>query len=295
MSQRPAWTADAALLAITVIWGATFVTVKGALDDSDPFTFLTWRFTLGALSAALLAGRHLRELEVWRRGLPLGVLMFLGYALQTLGLQTTSPARSAFLTGLTVVFVPFATRVVARLPPRQPLEPVKLAAWLSLGLAAAGLWQLSGVDLLAPWSAGDLLTLACAVAYGFHIAATGRAAPGVHPLALVTVQLTVTAACSATATLVVPTRLTLTPSFLGAVALTGLVASTFAISVQVWAQARTAAVRAAVIYSLEPVFAVAWGLALGNPWPLRAELVGGGLLIAAVLVSELGAALAARA
>ena len=283
--------ADAALLGITAIWGATFVTVKGALDESDPFTFLTWRFTLGAASAALLARGQLRDPAVWRRGLPLGGLMFLGYALQTLGLQTTSPARSAFLTGLTVVFVPFATRVVALVPPRQPVEPVKLAAWLSLGLAAAGLWQLSGVELLAPWSTGDLLTLACALAYGFHIAATGRAAPGVAPLALVAVQLTVTAGLSAAATLVVPTHLTLTPGFLGAVALTGLVASTFAISVQVWAQARTAAVRAAVIYSLEPVFAVAWGLALGTPWPVASELVGGGLLIGAVLVSELGAAL----
>jgi len=292
---RPAWTADAAMLAITVIWGATFVTVKGALDDSDPFTFLTLRFAVGAASAALLARGQLADPAVWRRGLPLGVLMFLGYALQTAGLETTSASRSAFLTGLSVVFVPFASRVVARVPPRQSVDPVKLAAWASLALAALGLWQLSGVDLAAPWSTGDLLTLACALAYGFHIAATGRAAPGMHPLALVTVQLAVTALLSALARLAVPTHHTLTPRFLGAVALTGLVASTFAISVQVWAQARTAAVRAAVIYSLEPVFAVAWGLALGSPWPVAAELVGGAMLIAAVLVSELGAALAARA
>jgi drug/metabolite transporter (DMT)-like permease len=110
----------------------------------------------------------------------------------------------------------------------------------------------------------------------------------------VAVQLLVVAVLSGLGRLMTPTHLTLTPGYLGAVALTGLVASTLGIAVQVWAQARTAAVRAGVIYSLEPVFAVAWGLALGGPWPVAAELLGGALLLAAVLVSELGAAFVAR-
>jgi drug/metabolite transporter (DMT)-like permease len=130
--------------------------------------------------------------------------------------------------------------------------------------------------------------LGCAVAYGFHIALTGRLNKDLGPMAVVTVQLGVTALLSALALPFTTPRLNPTPALLGAVLLTGILASTIAIAIQVWAQARTSAVRAAVIYSLEPVFAVAYSIALGFGWPHRTELLGGAIVIAAVLLSELG-------
>jgi drug/metabolite transporter (DMT)-like permease len=78
------------------------------------------------------------------------------------------------------------------------------------------------------------------------------------------------------------------------VVLTGVVASAFAIGVQVWAQAHTSAVRAAVIYALEPAFAVVYVASIGRGWPTRNELLGGALVVVALLVSELGAAFERR-
>lgn len=275
-----------ALLFITAVWGATFVTVKDALADADSFTFLTLRFALGALAAGLLARRHLGDLRVWKSGGILGVLVFCGYALQTVGLETTSPSRSAFITGLTVLFVPFAARALAWLPPCSPIEPMSKAMFVAIIVAALGLWQLTGVDLAQPFARGDALTLACAVMYAWHIAATSRLAKGVNALALVCVQLLVTAMLSLVASCFVERRLHSTPQLWFAVALTGLVASTLAISIQAWAQSHTPAVRAAVIYSLEPVFAVLWGAMLGRGLPSLHEGIGGSLVIVAVLVAE---------
>lgn len=280
---RRAVPADLALWLITAIWGATFVTVKGALQDADTFSFLALRFGVGALAAALVARRGLLDSRVWRSGSVLGVLLFAGYALQTAGLSTISASRSAFITGLTVVFVPFASLVVARGDFRFPRATIA-----SIPLAALGLWFLTGADLKEPFSRGDLLTLGCAVAYGFHIAMTGRINKDLAPMAVVTVQLGVTALLSALALPFTTPHLNPTPTLLGAVLLTGVLASTIAIAIQVWAQARTSAVRAAVIYSLEPVFAVAYSIALGFGWPHRTELLGGAIVIAAVLLSELG-------
>ncbi len=279
--------ADVALLAVTAVWGGTFVTVKDALGAADPFTFLALRFSVGALAAAALAGPSLRDARVLRHGAVLGLLLFAGYALQTLGLATITPSRSAFITGLTVVFVPFTSAAVAAWPPSTPWR-LPRASLLSVPIAAVGLWRLTGVDLTAPLARGDLLTLGCAVAYACHVAATGRLARGLPPMATVAVQLFVVAALSSLTVPWVEHRLVLGPSLVGAVLLTGLVASALAISVQVWAQAHTSALRAAVIFSLEPAFALAFAVVLGLGWPQRDELVGGALVVAAVLVSELG-------
>lgn len=280
--------ADLALLAITALWGATFITVKSALSYASPMVFLVLRFLLGSTVAAALARGELRDAKVWRRGSALGVLLFGGYALQTLGLEHTSPSRSAFLTGLTVVFVPFAAQLVAWLPPRTAAPRVGASTALSVALAAAGLWWLTGMEASSAVSRGDALTVGCAVMYALHVAATSRFGQHVHPVALVSVQLLVTAGLAAGSLPFVDLHLEPTMALWGAVLLTGLLASALAISVQVWAQARTPAVRAAVIYSLEPVFAVAYGVALGEGWPGGQELLGGALVVGAVLVAELG-------
>ncbi len=278
---------DAVLLLITAVWGCTFVTVKDALGDADPLTFLALRFSLGAAVAAALAGRRLFKPSVWRGGAVLGVLLFIGYAFQTSGLAHTSPSRSAFITGLAVVLVPFASIVLFRRAP--PLPALAGAAAALLGLV-----QLTGVDFAGPTRLGDLLTLGCAVAYAFHIALTERYAATEHPVALVAVQLLVTAGLSALAIPFGAPRLNPTPALLAAVALTGVVASALAISLQVWAQARTSAVRAAVIFALEPVFAVALVALLGRERPGPRELAGGALIVLGVLISEVGSALAQR-
>ena len=216
---------------------------------------------------------------VLKPGLGLGLVLFGGYALQTLGLETTAPARSAFITGLTVIFVPFVSwRLNARRPPMR--------AFLAAGVALVGLQQLTGFSFSETIPPGDALTLGCAVLYAFHITGTGKYGKGLPSLPLTAVQLAVVAVLSAATLPFVTRRFEPTPSYWGAVLFTGVVASAVAIGVQVWAQTKLTAVRAAVIYSLEPVFALGWSLVIGLGWPGRPEVIGAGFIMAAVWLSE---------
>jgi drug/metabolite transporter (DMT)-like permease len=284
-------TADWALVGITAIWGATFVTVKGALDDTEPFTFLALRFACGALAAAVLARRSRGDARVWRVGGFLGLLLFGGFALQTFGLLTISASRSAFLTGLSVLMVPFTSRALARVTAGPPSGPIAWTTWAAIAVALVGLVLLTGVTIGGALAVGDLLTLACAGVYAWHIAAMGRMTRGMSPVAVVAVQLLVTALLSAAAASLAatPWAMRATPRLWGAVLTTGILASALAISVQAWAQERTAPERAALIYALEPVFAVLFAAAIGAGLPSLREAVGGALIIAAVVFSEVSA------
>ncbi len=272
-----------ALAFCSLIWGLTFVVVKDALSASDPFTFLALRFTLGALACLLWSRRRVLERPTLWNGISLGVVLFAGYAFQTFGLEHTTPSRSAFLTGLAVIGVPFVSAVLFR----------RVPSWFSVVgalIAIGGLARLTDFGLDQSLSRGDLLTLACAAAYALHIALTERVAAQGASLPLVTVQLATVAVLSVAAIPFGTPRFAPTPAFWAAVAATGLLASALAISLQTWAQARTSAVRAAVIFSLEPVVALAASTALGREAPSASELIGGALIVGGVLVSELGAA-----
>ncbi|MCP3101205.1 DMT family transporter [Myxococcus sp. K15C18031901] len=276
--------ADGALMFITCIWGVTFVVVKDALGYADPFTFLAMRFGVGALALSVLAGRQVFSPTNLRHGALLAMFLFLGFALQTWGLTLTTPSRSAFITGMSVLFVPLLSLVVFR---RMP----KPAALVGVGLSAAGLYLLTRPQSGAggAWlSAGELLSLGCAVAYAGHITLTERYASKEGVLGMVAVQLWGVALLSAACLPFVARRVEWHPSLVTAVLVCGLLPSAFAISVQTWAQARTSAVRAAVIYALEPVFAAMYSVVLGYEVLGAPEAMGGGLILLGVLVAELG-------
>lgn len=272
-----------ALLAATAVWGGTFVTVKDALAASDTFTFLTLRFAVGALTAVAMGLVATRSVTEWRRvlvpGLKLGALLYGGYALQTLGLEHTTPARSAFVTGLTVLFVPFITWGLTKERPHG-------RAFIAPVLALFGLQRLTGVTWGDALPLGDVLTLGCAALYAFHISATSRLGAGLPALPLTAVQLAVVSGLSLAGLPFVEQRFEPTSAYWGAVIFTGVFASALAIGVQVWAQATLSAVRAAVIYALEPVFALVWAAMSGLGWPSASELLGGAFILVAVLVSE---------
>ncbi|WP_371746031.1 DMT family transporter [Myxococcus sp. CA040A] len=276
--------ADGALLFITLIWGVTFVVVKDALSFADPFTFLALRFGVGAVVLSALAGRQVFSPTNLRHGSVLATFLFLGFALQTWGLTLTTPSRSAFITGMAVLFVPLLSLLVFR---RMP----KPAALMGVALSAVGLYLLTRP---APgegggWlSVGELLSLGCAVAYAGHITLTERYASKEGVLGMVAVQMWGVALLSAACLPFVTRKVEWTPSLVTAVLVCGLLPSALAISIQTWAQARTSAVRAAVIYALEPVFASMYSVVLGYEVLGAPEAMGGGLILTGVLVAELG-------
>jgi len=284
--------ADLALVLLTLVWGTTFTLVKRVLDAGTSIGgFLVLRFGVAlAVLAALWAWRRPRPGPgLLRDGALLGGAMFLGFALQTAGLAHTTPARSGFITGLAVVLVPFVARFAMG-------RRVPGAAWAGVVLAVAGLALLTRPfgDGGGATRLGDLLTLGCAVAYAFQIIWTSEFSPR-HPLlSLLVVQVAVTFLGSLALLAWGPARVVPSGELWGTVAFTGLVMTVGAFFVMNWAQRHTSAVRAALIYTLEPPAAAVFSHLVTGERLDGPALGGAALILVGVVVAEVGGALAAR-
>jgi drug/metabolite transporter (DMT)-like permease len=148
--------ADLILVFITLIWGSTFTVVKGALADTTPFFFLAIRFLLAALIFLVFFYRKIFPLDFlsFRAGVAVGICLFLGFAFQTYGLAYTSASRSAFLTSLLVLWVPFISLFVEK-------ERPSVSQWTAIGVAIAGMWFLNRPEA-GQLGRGDWLTIGCA-------------------------------------------------------------------------------------------------------------------------------------
>ena len=287
MGARPPFTrsrvaADAALLLATAVWGTSFVIVREALAEVSPLAFVALRFSV----AALLLGPFV----VWRGGLPsrrevgagaaVGICLFLGFATQTEGLTTEGPARAAFLTGLGVVMVPvLQVAIYRRVPP-----PLSLAG---VALAAGGLATMTGIGGGGP-SRGDLLLVACAAAFALQILAVDRFTAAIGPLRLLAVELAVVAALAWPAAFALePVLMPRSAAGWGAVASMALLATLGALLAQNWSQQRTPPTRAAVILTLEPVFAALCSNLVTGEKLRGAALVGSLLVLAGMLAAEM--------
>ncbi len=284
--------ADLALTLLTLSWGTTFLLVKRALEGTSPGVFLVLRFALAALALALLAPWRRRPSSpgLLRHGVLLGIFMFGGFALQTWGLRFTTPARSGFLTGLAVLVVPFLARFLLG-------RRVPWASWLGVLLAVGGLLLLTrpfGGGISEAVRLGDLLTAGCAVCYAFQIAYTTEWSPR-HPLVLLTlVQVVATLAGAALLLPFEEVRIRPGAELFGTVAFTGLAMTAGAFFVMNWAQRHTTAVRAALIYSLEPLAAALFSHHYGGEPLGPLDWAGGGLIVLAVVAGEVGGALESR-
>jgi drug/metabolite transporter (DMT)-like permease len=276
--------ADAALAGNTVIWGATFVVVKGALAGVSPVLFLALRFSLATAALLLILRRRLRAKGITgrevRAGMLVGVFLFFGFFFQTTGLQFTSAPKSAFLTATSSVMVPFLAKLVYRSRPQRSEVGGLLAATVGMGLMT-----LQGP--LGSINRGDLLTLCCAVAFAGHIVVLGHFSEKMSFEALSVMQIGSGALCAGSLFWwVEPPRLAWRPGVMLAILATGLLATALAFTLQAWAQHYTTSSRTALIYMLEPIFAWLTSFILvGEGLSVRAAL-GAALILGGVLVVE---------
>lgn len=237
-----------ALAVAALLFGATFVVIKEAIESLPPFSFVGWRFLISAVTLLLLAWP--RGSRIWKEGLSAGTFLFAGFALQTWGLSLTSASNSGLITGLYVVFTPLLAAAVTRR---------KLGTWTIVGAVAAfiGLGLLT-IDDVFRLQAGDLMTLGCAAAFAGHIVVLSRVAYR-HPVVpFAAVQLLLTAVASLAASALFEGFPLPASSDLPALLFTGLAVSGGAFILQVWAQTVIGPSRTAIVLALEPVFAVAF-------------------------------------
>ncbi|CAN7176942.1 DMT family transporter [Acidovorax sp. LjRoot74] len=277
-----------ALLAVTVVWGTTFPAMKLLSTQLDALQIIWLRFVIALVVLAPLWWGMLRHERLW--GCALGALLFLAFWLQIEGLARTSSNRNAFVTGLNVLVVPLIA--MAALGRRYGWQ-----LWVACCMALAGMTLMFHEN--EPWNLGDTLTLASTVFYALYILALEECArrTAARPL-----RATRMAAAQATVMAVASTLLLLgrdggmgwlqstahlpTDAWVALLYL-GLLASVVVVTLQAWGQQRVDAMRSAIVFGLEPVFAAltAWFL-LGEQlgW---AGLAGAALIVAALVFSQL--------
>ncbi len=274
--------ADLWLLLATFFWGITFVTVKDAMRYATPLAFLGLRFLLAGIILLPFCYKGMMRLDKngWRDGIILGAFLFGGFALQTAGLVHTTATRSAFITGLAVILVPVFSIVMLK---------KQVDRWLVLGtlLAAGGLFFLSR-PAGGGFDRGDILTALCAVCFAVEIILVEIYTKRHAPMDMVVVQIiTAVTLCAALAWVFEKPALHINPSLWLDLLITSVLATAGSLVIQFTWQRKSNAARAAVIYTLEPLFAALFAfIILGETLGVLGWL-GAGMILAGMLASEL--------
>jgi drug/metabolite transporter (DMT)-like permease len=280
---RSTRSATVVLVAITAVWGSTFFLVKDVVRQLSPADFLAVRFVLAAVVMTVVFWRPLRALTRSQVlvGAGLGAVYAVAQLLQTVGLAHTEASRSGFITGTYVVMTPLLSAALLR-------DRVPRSTWVAVGLSALGLVALS---LRGGGSSGlgfgEAVTLASAAVYALQIIGLGRWSSASAAAGLSAMQMIAIAAVCVVAA--APGGIDL-PAGAGAwasVLYMALAAGALAIWGQTWAQSHLPATRAAVVMTLEPVFAAGFAVALGGEDLTTRMLLGGALVLAAMYVVEL--------
>ena len=287
MSQR--LKADLSLMFCSLIWGVTFVVVKNVLDHASPFVFLAVRFSIAVILMAILRPQVIQQIEDQEifAGMRLAFFMFAGYCFQTAGLQYTTASNSGFVTGSSVVLVPLLLGV---------FWGRKLTRWIYVGAFAAlvGLYFLTvpseGLRFL---NRGDVLTFIGAGFYAVHIILVGEYSQehSVSALSLIQVAGCAVMAWPLTAAGGVihwqPVRFEWNWPLLVGILICAVFATAIAFTVQLWAQQYTSPGHAAIVFALEPVFAVITSYFVLHERLTARALKGAGLVGAGILLAEL--------
>ena len=281
---------QAALVAVAIVWGSTFVMVKDAVASYPLYSFLAWRFAIAVAAFVVLFPRALRRLtrETVAWGLFAGVFLTAGYIFQTWGLEDTTASKAAFITGMFVVITPLLQALLFRRIPQR---------WTLVGIACAipGLWLLTGGST-GGWNAGDTRVFLCAVAYSAHIIVLGSVGDRIDVLSFTLVQLLTTAlVCGGVAAVREGLSVPDEGSVIVALLVTGILASAVAFAVQTYAQRYIPPARTALILISEPAFGGLFGWLAGETLGVSG-FAGAALILGGMVLSELaGARVAAEA
>ncbi|WP_241795501.1 DMT family transporter [Microbacterium sp. C5A9] len=273
---------EIALIAITAVWGSTFLLVHWAMEHSGPWFFVGIRFLVAGLISVAIFHRALRGIR-WRdvgAGVAIGVMIYLGYGLQTVGLQTIDSSTSAFITAMYVPLVPLAQWAVFRKRPPA-------MAFVGAGLAFIGLMLIAGpAAFTLTLGAGEIATLISTLPIAAEIILISVFA-GRIDLGRITIIQLLTAGALGILTMPIAGETVPEFSWIWVGCAVGLGAASCLIQLTMnWAQKSVSPTRATIIYAGEPVWAGIVGRIAGERLPLLA-LIGGALVVLGILASEL--------
>ena len=295
--------ADGALMLTTLIWGSTFVLAKDFLESWPPVAYITVRFVLASITLVLLFPKLALRARVveWKAGATLGLLMGGGFALQAVGQVYTTPSKSAFVTGLTTPLVPFVALLILRVRPN-------LENLIGVTLASIGGMLILAPQGSEPMNTGDLLTLCATTLFAAHITLMSAYAREIDVRQLTVLQIASAAILFAVVWLgfhalgaAVPESslpgfisreiapLVWTERVVWRLIYLATVATVITFLLWTWGQAKVSATHAAIIFSLEPVFATSFAVAVrgANEWMGRRGNLGAVLILAGVVISEI--------
>lgn len=272
--------ATLALLAVTATWGSTFFLIKDLLDRVPVLDFLALRFAVATVALVMIFPRALGRLSgaARRQAAVLGLLYGVAQILQTAGLASTPASVSGFITGMYVICTPLLAAPLLK----HRIGPMTWAAVL-LAFSGLAVLTLSGFSI----GYGEALTLVAAVLYALHIVGLGAWSTSSDAIGMTIVQLGVIAVICLVVTapdgVVLPDR----PADWASVLYMAVFAAALALAAQTWAQAHLSPTRSAIIMSMEPVFAALFAVLLGGEDATLRMLVGGSMVLTAMLVVEI--------
>jgi drug/metabolite transporter (DMT)-like permease len=280
--------AELLLLFVTLTWGMSFPLIKIMLIDVSPFMLVFTRFSLTFLLFVILYRKEIEFLNVkaWLSGLFLGLFLFLGYTSQTLGLVYTSASKSAFITGINLIFIPFIQYIVLRLKPG-------LFNVIGAVLVMTGLYLFTGTHLGAP-NVGDILTIFCAISFAIHIVLLTKFSENTEFVHLAYGQFLGITLLSLLAVLLLEERyynevrfnMNLTSGLY--LLFTAIISTLLSLILMTKYQKFTTPFRAGIIYNFEAVFAAVFAYYLLNETMNRTQVIAVSVMLTGLMISEFG-------
>ncbi|SCZ09955.1 DMT family transporter [Alkaliphilus peptidifermentans] len=274
--------ADLALLGVTIIWGSSFVLSKNALDYLPTFNFLAIRFIIAAILSSIVFYKNMCSIkkDTLKYGVLIGLILFGGYALQTVGLNYTTASKSGFITGFSVVIVPVLSALLLKQNPHKE-------AVIGVILAIFGLGFLT-LNSTLQLNIGDLYTLIAAVMFALHIITVGKYTVKVDSIAMAIIQIAVVGILSLFVTFTIETPI-IPKGFeiWSSILILSILATSGAFIIQNAMQKFTSPTHTALIYTGEPVFSALFAFILLGERLNRQGVLGSILILSGMLISEL--------
>ncbi len=294
MLNKSKYTAEAVLILVTLLWGATFVIVKDAIQEISPLLFITIRFVIAGIILFPFMLKKRFDKKSLLSGILLGVLLFLGFALQTVGLKYTAATKSGFLTGTAVILVPVLQFIIEKRPPKKGVIIGAFIVMLGVTFLSSGgssvLTLLS--DFGTNFNFGDGLTLLCAIFFALYIIYIDMETIKYDFLILLFLQIVTVAFLGIifsflfNQTGVEEIKISISNKSLFAIFYTSVFATLITTALQTKYQKNVTPAKAGIIFALEPLFAAIFAFFLLDEKLSNFGYIGAALIISGLVISE---------